>query len=46
MSLMAETPNAEPFTSILNIDAERELGEGYAKGRLHVRLAIHMLASR
>lgn len=46
MIVRAETPNAEPFTSILNIDAERELGEGYSKGRLHVRLPIDMLASR
>ncbi|KAJ9093170.1 hypothetical protein QFC21_006487 [Naganishia friedmannii] len=29
-------PNAVPFTSILNIDVERELGETFSKKRLHV----------
>ncbi|KAJ9111030.1 hypothetical protein QFC22_006626 [Naganishia vaughanmartiniae] len=29
-------PNAVPFTSILNIDVERELGKTFSKKRLHV----------
>jgi hypothetical protein len=33
---MPGLPDALPFTSLLNIDLERELGESFDKKRVHV----------
>lgn len=41
-----DVPNAVPFTSILNIDIERELGASYCKKRLHVSCRPSQLTGR